>query len=92
MGVEEAVSRAVEPLSLLQTMVLERSSSKEFAEDVMRMAVEQEVTFHDSSYLSMARTRNAVLVTEDAELLEKAGRVSVKAERVSERFPHVKPP
>ncbi len=50
----------------------------------MSIAFEQGATFYDSSYLSMARARNAVLVTEDAELLEKARRVSVKAERVSE--------
>ncbi|MGB9806353.1 MAG: type II toxin-antitoxin system VapC family toxin [Thermoproteota archaeon] len=81
---EEAVSKVGNLSNILETMEVEKITSSEDLRSIMRLAIEQKLTFYDSSYLYIAKTKKAILVTEDNELIEKAKQADVKVERVNE--------
>jgi len=81
---EEAISKIGNLLNILETMKIEKIISSEDLRSIIRLAIEQKLTFYDSSYLHITKTKKAVLVTEDDELIEKAKRANVKVNRVKE--------
>lgn len=86
MGKEEAIRRVNDLSSVLRLMDTMTIALADLS-GVMKVAVEWNLTFYDSSYLYIAKKLGATLVTEDDELLRKAKEAGVKAERVEE---HVK--
>ncbi|MGC8912096.1 MAG: type II toxin-antitoxin system VapC family toxin [Nitrososphaeria archaeon] len=89
-NIEAAVSRAKETAQLLEIMDIEELESAEDYSETMKLAIEQKLTFYDSSYLQTAKNKDYIFVTEDKELLEKSKNVGVKAITVKDflsRFP-----
>lgn len=83
-GREQAISMVGGLCSVLNTMIMEKIASSGDLKGVMKLAVELNLTFYDSSYLYLAKTRRAILVTEDDELARRARQANVKTERVDE--------
>jgi predicted nucleic acid-binding protein len=81
---EEAISKIGNLLNIVETMKIEKIISSEDLRSIIRLAIEQKLTFYDSSYLHITKTKKAVLVTEDDELIEKAKIADVKVNRVKE--------
>ena len=50
--------------------------------DVLELAVSQKITFHDASYLYKAKEMGASIVTEDAQLAEKAHELGLETFRL----------
>ena len=68
----EAVRKAEQIAKILEIIKLENIASAEEFKEVMKLAAELKLTFHDASYLQVAKRMGIPLVTEDKELLEKA--------------------
>lgn len=48
------------------------------AEEVMKVAIEKELTFYDAAYVYSAASHGLILVSEDKELIKKANALSLK--------------
>jgi len=75
---EEAMNRAEEIAKILDIMKVEPVETKAFME-VMQLSTELKITFYDASYLHIAKKNKFTLITEDAELKEKANKVNLTA-------------
>lgn len=76
---EGALEKAQEAFRLLGVMRVERITTLEEFEETMRIASKLGLTFYDAAYAQKAKAGGLTLVTEDRKLLEKAGRVGVRA-------------
>jgi predicted nucleic acid-binding protein len=75
----EALDRAGDLAKVLGLMNLEKLRKEEDVKGAMMLAADLGLTFYDASYLYIAKSRNAILITEDGELLEKAKEAGVRA-------------
>ena len=67
---------------ILNTLEILHSEGVE--DRILELAEEHSVTFYDASYLFHALERGLPLVSEDAELIEKARKIGIKASTLSE--------
>lgn len=81
---EEAVDKAQKTAKILQLLKTEEAETPEDFKEAMKLAVELKLTFYDSAYIQKAKAKTLTLVTEDKELLKKAGNANVKAVTVKE--------
>lgn len=81
---EKAVKRAGDISEILEITKNERIESSEDLRGVMKLAIELTITFYDASYLYTAKSKKAILVTEDKELDDKAENTGIEAIDVTE--------
>lgn len=80
----EAVARIGKLTEVISAMNMQNLETKEDIAGTMGLAVKPELTFHDSSYLYVAKKPNLILVTEDEELKGKAEKAMIKTKTVRE--------
>ena len=81
---DKAVERVGDIARILEITKNESIRSSEDLRGVMKLATELKITFYDASYLYTAKSKEAILVTEDRELSEKAKHTSIKAITVTQ--------
>jgi len=81
---EEAASRAEEVAKIMELMKIETVESSKDLREVMELSTKLRITFYDGSYLYIARKKGLTLITEDAELKEKAEKIKVKTTSVNQ--------
>ncbi|MEM0048507.1 MAG: type II toxin-antitoxin system VapC family toxin [Ignisphaera sp.] len=59
-------------------------------EEVMRIAIENNITFYDSSYIALAQKLKAPISTEDKDIISVAPRYGVKIIRLHELMDLIK--
>jgi len=81
---DKAVERVGDIARILEITKNESIRSSEDLRGVMKLATELKITFYDASYLHTAKSKEAILVTEDRELSDKAKHTSIKAITVTQ--------
>lgn len=81
---EEALSRASEAYTIIQTMKVYSITKPEEYREIMSTAVTLKITFYDSAFLTISKINNFKLVTQDRELLEKAPNTGIKVISIGE--------
>lgn len=75
----EAMVKVGKLAEVISIMNVENLETREDLAGVMKLAVKLKLTFHDASYLYVAKKLDLILVTEDAELGERAEKAMIKA-------------
>lgn len=78
-NVSEAVARAGQIVKILDLMKMVCVEADKDFKEVMELATKLKLTFYDTSYLQLAKSKKHTIVTEDEELYEKAKQIGVKA-------------
>jgi len=81
---KEAVSRAEEVAKIMELIKIKTIESSKDLRETMELSTELKITFYDGSYLYTAKKNGLTLVTEDAELEEKANKIRVKTTSVNQ--------
>lgn len=81
---DKAAERVGDIAGILEITKNKSIRSSEDLRGVMKLATELKITFYDASYLYTAKSNEAILVTEDRELSEKAKHASIKAITVTQ--------
>jgi len=76
---EKAVEKAGDISRILEITKNERIKSSGDIRGVMNLAIELKITFYDASYLYTAKSKKAILITEDRELADKAKHAGIEA-------------
>jgi predicted nucleic acid-binding protein len=87
----EAINRFREVAQILEIMKIEEIKSDEELGEIMKIAIEQKLTFYDASYLQVAKNKRCTLVTGDGKLLERSENMGVKAITVNKFLKSVSP-